>query len=248
MGYDIYIADYKKTKVLKLPIIPSELPAISRTIKNEEFETYWNGTFNFIEKPGLNVLTLESWLPVKQYSFAKSTYKANDFFSLFNNAIDNTEPIQVVIIKTDGSTYINDKFSIESFQYHVNKRGDYVYSLGLKQYRETTSKVYVLGWNKDATGWGYCTDVENYKWYKSSWQLIDNQWYYFNDSGYALQGTWILYKSYWYYLKDNCMMARNEWQKVDGKWYYFGDQGGMYSNCSTPDGYWVDSSGALRES
>ena len=26
--------------------------------------------------------------------------------------------------------------------------------------------------------------------------------------------------------------------------YYFGDKGGMYSNCYTPDGYWVDKDGS----
>lgn len=247
MGYDIYIADYKRTKILKLPIIPKELPTISRSIKNEEFETYWNGTFNFIEKAGLNTLTLESWLPTKDYYFAKSSYKANDFISLFNNAIDNTEAIQVVILNTNGSTYINDKYSIESFQYNINKRGDYAYSLNLKQYREATNKTYVLGWNKDATGWWYCTNVENYTYYKDSWQKIDGDWYSFDSSGYAKQSTWFLDKGYWYYLKDNCKMATNEWVKVDGKYYYFGDQGGMYVNTTTPDGYVVDSNGAWVE-
>lgn len=244
MGYDIYIADYKKTKILKLPIIPTELPAISRTIKNEEFETYDNGTFNFIEKAGLNTLTLDSWLPTKDYYFAKSSYKANDFITLLNTAIDNTESIQVVILNTNGSTYINDKFSIESFQYHVNKRGDYAYSLGLKQYRETTSKVYVLGWNQDATGWWYCTSVENYTWYSDSWQQIDGAWYYFNKDGYAIQSQWLLWKNVWYYLDENCKMVHNCWKWIDGKCYYFYDSGAMASNCYTPDGYWVDSNGA----
>lgn len=244
MGYDIYIADYKKTKILKLPIIPSELPAISKTIKNEEFETYFNGTFNFIEKAGLNTLTLDSWLPTKDYSFAKSSYKANDFITLINNAIDNTEAIQVVILNTNGSTYVNDKFSIESFQYHVNKRGDYAYSLGLKQYRETTSKVYVLGWNQDATGWWYCTSVENYLYYSDSWQQIDGVWYYFNKDGYAIQSQWLLWKNVWYYLDENCKMVHNCWKWIDGKCYYFYDSGAMASNCYTPDGYWVDSNGA----
>jgi len=248
LGYDIYITDYKKTKVLKMPIIPSELPSISRTIKNEEFETYNNGTFNFIYKAGLNTLTLESWLPTKSYNFAKSTIKADKVIALINNAIDNTEAIQLVILKTDGSTYINDKFSVESFKYNVNKRGDYNYSLELKQYRETTSETYVLGWNQNATGWWYCTDVANYIYYKDSWQQIDGEWYSFDSSGYARQSTWLLDKGYWYYLKYNCKMARNEWIKVDGKSYYFGDQGGMYVNTTTPDGYFVDSSGAWVES
>ena len=42
-------------------------------------------------------------------------------------------------------------------------------------------------------------------------------------------------------------MAANQWLQVDGEFYYFGDKGGMYANCFTPDGYWVDKSGAWDE-
>lgn len=247
MSYDIYIANKDKSKVYKLPIIPSELPSISKTIANEEFQTYDNGTFNFIQNTGLDTLTLESWLPSKSYTFAKSSYKAKDIIDLINNALKNKEFIQVVIINSNGSTYVNDKFSIESFQYHVNKKGDYNYSLGLKQYREFSKEVYVLGWNQNATGWWYCTDVANYKYYTSSWQQIDGEWYYFNASGYALASAWFLDKSIWYYLKENCKMAKSEWIKVDGKWYCFNASGGLYVDTTTPDGYAVDSNGAWIE-
>lgn len=39
-------------------------------------------------------------------------------------------------------------------------------------------------------------------------------------------------------------MARNKWLWIDGECYYFGDKGGMYANCTTPDGYRVDETGA----
>ena len=71
MGYDIYIANKDKSIVLKLPIIPAELPELSYSIQNEEFKTYNNGIYNFIKEQGLYSFTLESWLPVKKYQFAK---------------------------------------------------------------------------------------------------------------------------------------------------------------------------------
>jgi glucan-binding YG repeat protein len=246
MKYDIYIADYNKTKVLQLPIIPEELPPISRKISNEEFETYDNGTFNFIEKAGLTTLSFDSWLPMKKYNFARSVYLATDFIDLFNNAIDRVEPIRIVIINSNSQTYINDKFSIENFDYHMIKRGDYKYTLGLKQWREYSHGVYVYGWNQDATGWWYCTDVANYKYYTDGWQLIDNQWYYFNKEGYALQSTWLQYNGLWYYLKDNCIMAKSEWLKIGGIWYCFDANGALYVNTTTQDGYAVDANGALK--
>lgn len=135
-NYDIYIANYKKTKVLQLPILPPNLPSISKTIANETFETYWNGSFNFIEKVGLQSLTLEGWLPSKSYNFARSKSKAKAFITLFNYAIDNVEPIQILITCSDGSTYLNNIFAIENFEYSVRKNGDYNYSLGLKQWRD----------------------------------------------------------------------------------------------------------------
>lgn len=51
-GYNIYVSDYNRTKVLQFPTIPKELPAFSSESKNEEFETYWDIPYNFIEKKG----------------------------------------------------------------------------------------------------------------------------------------------------------------------------------------------------
>jgi N-acetylmuramoyl-L-alanine amidase CwlA len=36
------------------------------------------------------------------------------------------------------------------------------------------------GWNKNSTGWWYCTDLTNKYYYKDSWQLIDGQYYSFD--------------------------------------------------------------------
>lgn len=134
--YDIYIANYAKTKALKFPILPSNLPTISRGVQNETFETYWNGSFNFIEKAGLTSFSLEGWLPDQDYSFARSKTLAPEFIALFNYAIDNVEPVQVLIICSDGSTFLNDLFSIESFDHSIRKNGDYNYSISFKQWRD----------------------------------------------------------------------------------------------------------------
>ena len=245
MGYDIYIANKDKSKVLQLPIIPAELPELNYSIENESFKSYQNGEYNFIKEQGLYYFTLESWLPVKKYSFAKSDVMAKDVLDLLDYAIVNKQYIQIVIIKSDGSTYVNNKFSIESLNYSVKRNGDFNYSLGVKQYRETTKEAYVLGWNLNSTGWWYCYDYDNYKWYANEWQYIDNQWYYFNESGYAIQNQWFLYKNKWYWFTDKCQMWNNEWLKINERWYYFYPDGSLAVNTITPDGYRVDSTGAL---
>ena len=96
MGYDIYIANKDKSIVLKLPIIPAELPELSYSIQNEEFKSYNAGTYNFIKEQGLYSFTLESWLPVKKYQFAKSDVLAGQVISLIDYAIKTKDYIQIV--------------------------------------------------------------------------------------------------------------------------------------------------------
>lgn len=105
---------------------------------------------------------------------------------------------------------------------------------------------YKLGWNQDEIGWYYCTDIKNKYFYNASdgWKQINAEWYIFDSQGYAYHDSWYKSGSYWYYLKSSCAMAKNEWLCINDNFYYFGDQGGMYFNCYTPDGYFVDSDGA----
>jgi N-acetylmuramoyl-L-alanine amidase CwlA len=100
------------------------------------------------------------------------------------------------------------------------------------------------GWNKNSTGWWFCTDVTNGYYYKNEWKLIDNEWYSFDDQGYARCSVWLQDQGNWYYLKDSCKMARDEWQWIDGECYCFSHLGYLYMNCITPDGYTVDKDGA----
>lgn len=101
-----------------------------------------------------------------------------------------------------------------------------------------------LGWNRGKFGWWYCTDVQNGYFYESCWQLIDGEWFSFNDQGYAKCNEWEKYKDKWYYLRSDCSMALSQWLWIDGECYCFDKDGAMYENCTTPDGYKVDETGA----
>lgn len=109
---------------------------------------------------------------------------------------------------------------------------------------KTTSSSRVIGWNKNDTGWWYCTDVTNGYNYKDQWQKISGVWYSFDSQGYARENKWLLDKGKWYYLKENCAMAVSQWLELDGEFYCFGTDGALYVNCTTPDGYRVDYTGA----
>jgi N-acetyl-anhydromuramyl-L-alanine amidase AmpD len=100
-----------------------------------------------------------------------------------------------------------------------------------------------LGWNENSIGWWYSPDNINKYYYKDQWKFIDSEWYSFDNQGYARESTWLKDKL-WYYLKDSCAMAKNQWLWIDGECYCFNESGAMYANCTTPDGYRVDESGA----
>jgi N-acetylmuramoyl-L-alanine amidase len=106
----------------------------------------------------------------------------------------------------------------------------------------SSTKTY--GWNQDQTGWWYCTDTANNYYYRDCWQSIDGEWYSFDHDGYARHDTWIASGGKWYYLRTNCVMAKSQWLWLDGECYCFGPDGALYMNCTTPDGYQVDDSGA----
>jgi N-acetylmuramoyl-L-alanine amidase len=106
----------------------------------------------------------------------------------------------------------------------------------------------VKGWNKsqDGTKWWYCTDVDNYCYYKSQWVQIDGKWYLFDSIGFAVIG-WIAQNDKWYYLDPvGCDMAIG-WEQINGYWYFFNSDGEMQTGWIKDNGkdYCLYSSGAM---
>ena len=56
----------------------------------------------------------------------------------------------------------------------------------------------------------------------TSWQSVNNKWYFVHASG---------------------EMAENIWIESNGRWYYVKANGSMAVNETTPDGYRVNASG-----
>ena len=78
----------------------------------------------------------------------------------------------------------------------------------------------------------------------TGWVDYNGNWYYLKDSG-AMATGWVDYNGTWYYLKDSGAMATG-WVKDGGQWYYLASSGKMLHNTYTPDGYYVDASGAWK--
>ena len=75
-------------------------------------------------------------------------------------------------------------------------------------------------WVLDPNGWWFENPDRSYP--ANTWKMINGKWYYFNKSGYMKTG----------------------WVQTNGIWYYLGADGAMLSNTRTPDGYYVNQSGA----
>lgn len=143
----------------------------------------------------------------------------------------------------DTGGYPSDSWrQINGAWYHFDRSG----------YMETGWKrlddewYYLSGSGAMLTGWQYIND----KWYylnssgemQNGWQYVNGRWYYLNSSGAMLTG-WQRINDQWYYLDGSGAMLTG-WQYIDGKWYYMADNGVMYANTWTPDGRYVDGSGA----
>lgn len=116
-------------------------------------------------------------------------------------------------------------------------------------------------WQHDGTGWWYaysgggypanCWKVINGAWYyfnrsgymMTGWQFIDGDWYYLNPSSGAMMSGWQLINNVWYYMDASGAMQTG-WNYINGAWYYMDASGAMYANCMTPDGHYVNASGA----
>lgn len=78
-------------------------------------------------------------------------------------------------------------------------------------------------WRQNESGWWY--ELSDGQYYKSQFGTVNNQTYYFNDSGYMITG----------------------WIQLGGAWFYFNSDGTMVTGAKTIDGvsYFFDTDGAM---
>lgn len=136
---------------------------------------------------------------------------------------ENGAPVMPELVKTD-----------EQAGYQVPDRVE----------RET-EKVKSNGeWLQQEDG-GYCYVNAAGDYLSGGWEQIDDAWYCFDDSGKMVTG-WTKKDGADYYMDSDGRM-RTGWIKdpADGLWYYLNEDGSLRINSQTPDGYSVNSSGAL---
>lgn len=137
---DIIISDQNRTETIQLPIIPENLE-VSFPHNNEVFSTVDGGDINLIGRPGLKSISLSSWLPSKEYPFAKSSVLMSEGKEFFVKYKRTRKPVRVVIVSDSGYTFHNELYVIENFTFGYDRVGDMTYTLDLKQF--VPSKVVV---------------------------------------------------------------------------------------------------------
>lgn len=98
------------------------------------------------------------------------------------------------------------------------------------------SASYVQGWVTEDNGRQWYV-MPGYSFTVNGWQLIDEKWYYFDNTGYAVKSQWIQYKGDDYYMTKDGSMATNCYIKSIDKelYYYVNGDGTWVPDTSTPN-------------
>ncbi len=83
------------------------------------------------------------------------------------------------------------------------------------------------------------------------WWIEENGIWVFYQDNQPVSNIWVAdYKNDWFYAGANGVMLENSWIARDANldvWYYVGEGGAMLYDTTTPDGYYVDASGAYYQ-
>ena len=83
-------------------------------------------------------------------------------------------------------------------------------------------------WEKQPNGTWKWKDADGV-YSKSTWELINEKWYYFGSNGIMLTGWQEIGGKYYYLSKPNGDM-KTGWLKMDDEWYYLSSNGARVSN------------------
>lgn len=127
---------------LQLPVPPPTYE-IEKSMNNTSEDVEGVGEISFLGKPKLKIISLESFFPLRKYSFCqyKTFPKPKDCVKLIEAWQESGKPIRLVITGTS----INALFSIETFTYGAaDGTGDIKFKLTLKEYKVISTPITVL--------------------------------------------------------------------------------------------------------
>lgn len=131
---DIFVSDENRKEVLQLPIIPKDFDGVKFPHNNQTFQTISDGDIKLIGMPGLKIISLNSWFPMKEYPFAKSPLMGTEAKEFFVKWKRKRRPIRVIIVNNNGYEFHNELYAIDEFVFGYDRAGDMTYSLSLEQF------------------------------------------------------------------------------------------------------------------
>lgn len=139
----IYFSDKNRTEVYQVPILPEDMPELNKTAKNEEFDTFDDGVYNFLGNVGLVTFSIDSFLPeyAGKYSWAQSQIDPYKLVNLWSYAMEKQQPLRCVMERTrqgQNSEILNWLVSVENMSWYTKRNGDIKYKADFKEYREAT--------------------------------------------------------------------------------------------------------------
>ena len=165
---------------------------------------------------------------VKAESWLKKNYSEKWYYQKQGQLVQNAW------VKDKGTWYfMNDK--------GVMFNQTWLYQGGNWYAFKSSGAMIASDWLYDNNSWYYLKDSGAMA---TGWVKDSGSWYYLRNSGAMVTG-WVKDSGSWYYLKDSGAMATG-WVKDGGQWYYLDSNGKMLHNTYTPDGYYVDASGAWK--
>lgn len=130
---DIVFSANNFEETRRLPIIPQELN-VEEPWNNEEFETIGQGVLNLIGLKGLRLVTVESFFPTREYSFARDKRNGWEYVEFFRKWRERRVPLRLIITDNQEREVLNMPCTIDSFTYGLDRVGDITYSLAVKEF------------------------------------------------------------------------------------------------------------------
>lgn len=126
----IFMSVNNGEEVIQLPIIPAEF-SVTKSQKDEVFETVSGAELCFIDIPGLKTISWSSFFPSKDYNFLKCDRLADvwQYGYKIDTWISRKLPIRLII----SGTPINMAVKVTQFDYQIGRSGDINYSITLKE-------------------------------------------------------------------------------------------------------------------
>ena len=130
---DIFLSVNNRAEIIQLPIVPPEFK-IKSPINNETFTTINQGDIKLMGERGLKDLTIDTFFPNREYSFARSNqYTRWQYVEMIESWIERKLRVRLV---ATGSP-VNIVMAIDNFEYGVQDgSGDIYYSLSLSEFKD----------------------------------------------------------------------------------------------------------------